>query len=65
MFIIGDISIGGWERDPWLRLYAGQFVLEIRKLLATSEAEFNSLVGAGVGSKSFGTKAAVIFAFRE
>ena len=35
------------------------------KLLATSEAEFNSLVGAGKGSKPFGTKAAVIFAFRE
>ena len=52
-------------RDPWLRLCAGQFVLEMRKLLATSEAEFNSLVGAGMGSKPFGTKAAVIFAFRE
>ena len=25
-------------------------------LLATSEAEFNSLVGAGMGSKPFGTK---------
>ena len=64
-FVIGDISIGGGERDPWLRLCAGQFVLDIRKLLATSEAEFNSLVGAGMGSKPFGTKAAVIFAFRE
>ena len=59
------IQLGGWERDPWLRLCAGQFVSEIRKLLATSEAEFNSLVGAGLGSKPFGTTAAVIFAFRE
>ena len=50
-------------RDPWLRLCAGQFVLEIRKRLATSKAEFNSLVGAGMGSKPFGTKGAVIFAF--
>ena len=54
-----------WRRDPWLRLCAGQFVLEIRKLLATSEAEFNALIGAGMGSKPFGTKAEVIFAFRE
>ena len=64
IFVIGDISIGG-GRDPWLRLCAGQFVLEIRKLLATSEAEFNSLVGAGKGAKPFGTKGAVIFAFWE
>ena len=64
IFVIGDISIGG-GRDPCLRLCAGQFVLEIRKLLATSEAEFNSLVGAGMGSKAFGTAAAVIFAFRK
>ena len=35
------------------------------KRLATPEAEFNSLVGAGMGSKPFGTKAAVIFAFGE
>ena len=28
----------------------GSFVLEIRKLLATSEAVLNSPVGAGVGS---------------
>ena len=55
----------GGGRDPWLRLCAGQFVLEMKKLLATSEAEFNSLVGAGTGSKPFETKAAVIFAFRE
>ena len=64
-FVIGDISIRGGGPDRWLRLCAGQFVLEIRKFLATSEAEFNSLVGAGMGSKSFGIKAAVIFAFRE
>ena len=64
-FVIGDISIGGGGRDPWLHLYAGQFVLEIRKLLAASEAEFNSLVCAGTGSKPFRTKEAVIFAFRE
>ena len=50
-------------RDPWLRLCARQFVLETRKLLATSKAEFNSLIGAGMGSKPFGTKGAVIFAF--
>ena len=55
----------GGERDPWPRLCAGQFVLEIRKLLATSKAEFNLLVGAGMGSKPFGTKGAVIFAFWE
>ena len=36
-----------------------------KKALATPEAEFNSLVGAGMGSKPFGTKAAVIFAFQE
>ena len=42
-----------------------QFVLEIRKRLATSKAEFNSLVGVGMVSKPFGTKAAVIFAFWE
>ena len=64
IFVIGDISLGGGGRDPWLRLCAGQFVLEIRKLLATSEAEFIALVGAGIGSKPFGTKAEVIFAFR-
>ena len=52
----------GW--DPWHRC-AGQFVLEIIKLLATSEAEFNLLVGANMASKPFETKAAVIFAFRE
>ena len=63
--MIGDISIGGGGRDPCIRLCAGQFVLEIRKLLATSEAEFNTLVGAGMGSKPFGTKTAIIFAFRE
>ena len=65
MFIIGDISIGGAGRDLRLRLCAGQFVVEIRKCLAAAEAEFNLLVGAGMGSKPFGTKAAVIFAFRE
>ena len=65
IFVIGNNSIGGGEQDSWLRLCAGQLVLEIRKLLATSEAEFNALVGAGMGSKPFGTKAEVIFAFRE
>ena len=65
LFVIGDISVGGRGRDPWLRLCAGQFVLEIRKLLETSKAEINSLVGAGMGSNSFGTKAAVIFSFWE
>ena len=64
-FVIGDISIGSGGQDPWLHLYAGQFVLEIRKLLAASEAEFNSLIGAGMGSKLFRTKEAVIFAFLE
>ena len=58
-------QLEGWGQDPWLRLCAGQFVLEIRELLATSEAEFDSLVGAGMGSKPFGTKAAIIFAFRK
>ena len=55
----------GGGGGPWLHLCAGQFVLEIRKLLATSEAKFNLLVGAGMSSKPFDTKAAVIFAFRE
>ena len=40
-FVIGYVSLGSGRRDLWLRLCAGQFVLEIRKLLATSEAEFN------------------------
>ena len=62
---MGDISVGGGGQDPWLRLCAGQFVLEIRELLATSKAEFNSLVDAGVGSKPFGTKAEVIFVIRK
>ena len=43
----------------------GSLVLEMKKLSATSEAEFNSLVGAGMGSKTSATRAAVIFAFRE
>ena len=64
-FVIGDISIGSRGRDPWLHLYAGQFILKTRKLLAASEAEFNSLIGAGMGSKPFKTKEAFIFAFRE
>ena len=55
----------GGGRVLRLRLCAGQFVSEMRKLLATSEAEFNVSAGAGMGSKPFGTKAAVIFAFRE
>ena len=50
---------------PWLRLCAGQFVLEMRKLLRTTEAEFNSSIGACVSSKLSGMKAAVILAFRE
>ena len=41
------------------------FVLEIKKLLAISKAEFFSSVRTGVGSKSSWTKAAVTFAFRE
>ena len=61
-FVTFQLGAGG--RDPWLHLCAGQFVLEITKLLATSEAEFNLLVGMGMGSKPFGKKAAVIFAFR-
>ena len=43
----------------------GSFDLRMRKLLATSEAEFNSSVGPDIGSKPSGTKAAVIFAFRK
>ena len=38
MFVIGDISIEGGGQDPRLRLCDGQFVLEIRKRLAISEA---------------------------
>ena len=66
MFVIGDISIGGGERDSWLRLYVlASLFLEIRKRLAPSKAEFNSLVGGSMGSKPFGKKAAVSFAFQE
>ena len=39
----------------------GSFVLEMGKLF--SEAEFNSSIGAGMGSKLSETKAAVILAF--
>ena len=41
----------------------GSFVLDMRKLLAISKAEFNSLVGAGMGSKPSGTRAAVVLPF--
>ena len=65
-FVISDISIGGGGRAPLGYAYVlGSFVLEMRKLLVTSEAEFNTSVGAGMGSKPSGKKAAVIFAFRE
>ena len=50
---------------PGYAYVLGSLFLDIRKLSATLEAEFNSLVVAGMGSKPFGTKAAVIFAFRE
>ena len=63
IFVIGDISIGGGRTGYVDEL--GSFVLEVRNFLVTSEAEFNSSVGAGMGSKSFGMKAAVIFALRE
>ena len=43
----------------------GSFGLKMRKLLAISEAEFNSSIGAGMGTKPSGTKVAVIFAFRK
>ena len=48
-------QLGAGGRDPRLHLCAGQFVLEIRKLLATSEAEFNSLIGAVGGIGEFKT----------
>ena len=60
--VIFQLGRGG---TPGYAYVQGSFALEMRKLLATSEAEFNSLVGAGMGSKPSGTKAAVIFAFRE
>ena len=59
IFVIGE---------RWAPAYAyvlGSFVSEMRKLLATFKAEFNSSVGAGKGSKLFRTKAVAIFAFRE
>ena len=56
-------------RAPWpppgYAYVPGSFVLEMRKLLTTFKAEFNSSVGAGMSSKPSGTKAAVIFAFWE
>ena len=63
VFVIGDISIR--PPPPGYAFVLGSFVLEMRKLLVTSEAEFNSSVRAGMGSKPFGMKVAVIFAFRE
>ena len=48
---------------PGYAYVIGSFVLEMGKLLATSEAEFNSSIGAGMGSKISETKAAVILAF--
>ena len=71
IFVIDDILIGGKKSDrlppppnpPGYANVLGSFILEMRKLLATSDAEFNSSNGAGMGLKSSGTKAAVIFAF--
>ena len=51
--------------SPWLNLCAGQFCFRNEKILATSEAEFNSSVDAGMVSKPSGKKAAIIFAFRK
>ena len=65
-FVIGDILIGRGGGPFAPRGYAyllGSFVSEMIKLLATSEAEYNSSVGAGMGSKPSGAKAAIIFFF--
>ena len=62
IFDIGYISIGG-RTPPGHAYVLGSFVLKMRKLFATSEAEFNFLVGASMGSKPSGTKAAVILPF--
>ena len=56
---------GGPLGPPGYTYVLGSFVLEMKKLSATSEAQFNSSVGAGMASKPFGTKAVDIFAFRE
>ena len=57
-------QLGGRALCPPLApLMFWDFFSEMRKLLASSEAEFNSSVGADMGSKPSGTKAAVIFAF--
>ena len=61
-----QLGVGLWAPSPpppplGYAYMPGSFVFEIRKLLATSEAEFNSSISAGMGSKPSGTKAAVIF----
>ena len=63
-FFVTFLSLGRGG-PPGYAYVLGSFVSEMRKLLATSEAEFNSSVGAGKGSKLFRTKAVAIFAFRE
>ena len=56
-FVTFQLGRGG---SPGYAYVLGSFVLDMRKLLATSKAEFNSSVGADMD-----LKAAVIFAFRE
>ena len=58
IFVIGGISFGrgGHPALPSKPYELGSFVLEMTKLLATSDAEFNSSVGTGMGSKPSGKK---------
>ena len=54
IFVIGGILLGGGGggsrgRNPGSAYVLGTFVLEMRKLLAISKAEFYSSVGAGQG----------------
>ena len=67
-FGIGNILIGergGPFASPGYAYVVSSFVSEMIKLSAISEAEYNSSVGADMGSKLFGAKAAIIFVFRE
>ena len=65
-FFVTFLSLVTWGVGlPGYAYMLGSFILNMRKFLATSETEFHSSIGAGMGSKSSGTKAAAIFAFRK
>ena len=59
--LLVTFQLVGGVRAPGYAYVLGSFVSEIGKLLTTSAAEFNALVGAGMGSKPSWTKAVVIF----